>query len=61
MDLYEVDPRECIVDDPDRPETMLGYTQGFLNKLMHLAPMTGVDYRPVSSRERFSVIERLAA
>jgi hypothetical protein len=52
MDLYEVHQNECIVLDQWDPR--LDRSLGFrgLENLLHLHPLAGPDYRPVSARER---------
>ena len=60
MLLYEVDPRECVVVDYDRPSTFEGLSQEFIDSLMSLRVMTGVDYSPVRPAERERLIERLS-
>lgn len=51
MQLYGVRPNECVVVDPERPETYVGRRE-LLARLMPLQPMTGVDYSPIRPAER---------
>lgn len=47
---YRVSPRECVVWN--EPYGVVGYSRQHLARLLHLYPLSGPDYRPVSDRER---------
>lgn len=44
MRLYGVSPCECIVIDYDRPHTLQGYTQEFLDSLIKLTIRSDGNY-----------------
>lgn len=54
MSLYRVQPHECIVIDERfrRCDPSGRQERELLKTLMPLYPMAGLDYRPVSDRER---------
>lgn len=56
MDLYGVTPEECIVWDDKRTS---GYFPEYLEKLTHLHPLSGLDYRRVTNKDREEIRARL--
>lgn len=38
MNLHGVDPRECVVLDPQRPASLPGYSDEYLSALLELKP-----------------------